>query len=119
MISLITNALLIALALALLAVFILGAWRHTVAATLGGPLAAADPAAKRRRYLVLAGKVLWHLLAMTVLFLAHSLQLFLIAADKEQDVEEKIEHGGATWRRDCFGNWHSFDADENSHPPQY
>jgi hypothetical protein len=49
--------------LVVLAAFIIGAWRHTVAETLGDPLLVdPSPNAKAKGYLRLAGKVLWHIL---------------------------------------------------------
>jgi len=49
--------------LVVLAAFIIGAWRHTVAESLGDPLLVdPSPNAKAKRYLRLAGKVLWHIL---------------------------------------------------------
>ena len=49
--------------LLVLAAFIIGAWRHTVAESLGDPLLVdPSPNAKAKRYLRLAGKVLWHIL---------------------------------------------------------
>jgi hypothetical protein len=49
--------------LVVLAAFIIGAWRYTVAETLGDPLLVdPSPNAKAKGYLRLAGKLLWHIL---------------------------------------------------------
>lgn len=49
--------------LVVLAAFVIGAWRQLVAETLGDPLLVdPSPNAKAKRYLRLAGKVLWHIL---------------------------------------------------------
>jgi len=54
--------------LVVLFAFVIGAWRHIVAETLGDPLLV-DPApnAKAKRYLRLLGKVLWNIVVPTAM----------------------------------------------------
>jgi hypothetical protein len=48
--------------------FVIGAWRHTVAQTLGDPLLVdPSPKAKAKRYAALFGKVLWNIAVPVVM----------------------------------------------------
>jgi len=96
--------------LVVLAAFIIGAWRHTVAETLGDPLLVdPSPNAKAKRYLRLAGKVLWHILVPTFMVARIYLQIAAVwAANNEPKSstsnDHRYKHKGETYYTHSTGD---------------
>jgi len=102
------------------AAFIIGAWRHTVAETLGDPLLVdPSPNAKAKRYLRLAGKVLWHILVPVAMVGGIFLKLILSMdfKDAKSNKDDFLIQDDSIWTRDSTGVWASPSADGDSSAP--
>jgi hypothetical protein len=97
--------------LVVLAAFVIGAWRHLVAETLGDSLLVdPSPNAKAKGYLCLAGKVLWHMLVPTAMLARIYLEF---AADcysnrdevqSDSDSDFRYRHNGETYYTHSTGD---------------
>lgn len=122
MLAVLFNSVLVAALLVVAGVFIRGAFRHTIV-TVQGEFTAAEPGTRRKVDLRVFRHVVWHMMVAFVLFILHGVRFisWCGSCSSTEPKKQRVEHRGATWERDTFGNWHcvSPEADEDRFPPPY
>jgi hypothetical protein len=120
MIAILINAVEVLFVLALLIVFVQGAWRHTVEQTLGDPLLTdSSPKAKTKQYFMLLCKVLWNIAVPIVMVGAVLVEFMgLMAESKNDEIETRTDSSGNYWYRPEGGRWYTHSADQDAIAPR-